>query len=68
MFFFLTRKEISLDGVRINDLPLTGQMPHPLELREHQDFFVDKHVIYLCNNTCPPDGSPKCESRLWCPS
>ena len=36
-WFFLTRKhekKISLDGVRTNDLPITGQTPHPLELRE----------------------------------
>ena len=68
-WFFLTRKKKnSLDMVRTNDLPITGQTPYPLELREHLDKYVDKLVIYLCNNMCLPVGAPKCESRLWYPS
>ena len=50
MVFFNTKKKISLDGVRTNDLPITGQTPYPLELREHLGLLVDKLVIYLCNN------------------
>ena len=59
MVFFNTKKKISLDGVRTNDLPITGQTPYPLELREHLDLLVDKLVIYLCNNTWLPVGAPQ---------
>ena len=45
MVFFNTKKKISLDGVRTNDLPITGQTPYPLELREHLDLLVDKLVF-----------------------
>ena len=31
------KKKVSLHGVRTNDLPITGQTPYPLELREHLD-------------------------------
>ena len=68
LVFFNTKKKITLDGVRTNDLPITSQTPYPLELREHLKNTCDKLVFYLCNKTCLPVGAPKCESRLWYPS